>query len=82
MRPEGFELTIHQSAIKPQLVAGIPRQLALALYTLMAALTFGGRHVIPTPQSVVATMFHDPGYSVWANLKITAGEADRIPSTP
>ncbi len=40
MRPEGFEVTIHQSAIKQQLVAGIPRQLALVLYTLIAALTF------------------------------------------
>ena len=39
MTPEGFELTIHQSAIKPQLVMGIPRQLALVLYTLIAALT-------------------------------------------
>jgi len=47
----------------------------MGFWELMAALTFGGRHVIPTPQSVVATMFHDPGYSVWANLKITAGEA-------
>jgi type IV secretory pathway TrbD component len=49
MRPEGFELTIHQSAIKPQLVAGIPRQLALVLYTLMAALTFplGTWYAIP-----------------------------------
>jgi len=49
MRPEGFELTIHQSAIKPQLVMGIPRQLALVLYTLMAALTFplGTWYAIP-----------------------------------
>jgi len=49
MRPEGFELTIHQSAIKQQLVMGIPRQLALVLYTLMAALTFplGTWYAIP-----------------------------------
>jgi len=47
----------------------------IGFWEIMATLTFGGRHVIPTPQSVVATMFHDPGYSVWANLKITAVEA-------
>ena len=49
MRPEGFELTIHQSAIKPQLVMGIPRQLALVLYTLIAALTIplGTGYAIP-----------------------------------
>jgi type IV secretory pathway TrbD component len=49
MRPDGFELTIHQSAIKPQLMVGIPRQLALVLYTLIAALTFplGTWYAIP-----------------------------------
>ena len=42
-------MTIHQSAIKPQLVMGIPRQLALVLYTLMAALTIplGTWYAIP-----------------------------------
>jgi type IV secretory pathway TrbD component len=39
MREDGFEVTIHQSAIKVQLVLGIPRQLALVLYTLVGALT-------------------------------------------
>ena len=39
MHPEGFEIPIHQSAIKAQLVMGLPRQLALVLYTLIAALT-------------------------------------------
>jgi len=49
MQPDGFELTIHQSAIKQQLVLGIPRQLALVLYTLMAALTLplGTWYAIP-----------------------------------
>jgi type IV secretion system protein VirB3 len=49
MSQPGFELTIHQSAIKPQLVLGIPRQLALVLYTLMAALTLplGTWYAIP-----------------------------------
>jgi type IV secretion system protein VirB3 len=49
MRPDGFELTIHQSAIKQQLVMGIPRQLALVLFTLVAALTIplGTWYAIP-----------------------------------
>ena len=49
MTPPGFELTIHQSAIKQQLVMGIPRQLALVLYTLIAALTvpLGTWYAIP-----------------------------------
>jgi type IV secretory pathway TrbD component len=48
-RLEGFELSIHQSAIKQQLVIGIPRQLALVLYTLIAALSFplGTWYAIP-----------------------------------
>ena len=40
IRPEGFELPIHQSVIKPQLILGLPRQLALVLYTLVLALSF------------------------------------------
>ena len=49
MRDDGFEVAIHQSAIKPQLVLGIPRQLALVLYTLVGALTFplGTWYAIP-----------------------------------
>ena len=39
MHTEGFEIPIHQSAIKGQLVMGLPRQLALVLYTIVAALT-------------------------------------------
>ena len=50
----------------------------LGFWEFMAALTFGGRHIIPTPQSVAVTIFHDPGYSVWVNLKITAGEAGSV----
>ena len=39
MKTQGFEIPIHQSAIKAQLVLGLPRQLALVLYTIVAALT-------------------------------------------
>ena len=49
MTPEGFTVPIHQSAIKAQLVMGIPRQLALVLYTIVAALTLplGTWYAIP-----------------------------------
>ena len=42
-------MAIHQAAIKQQLVLGIPRQLALVLYTMMAALTIplGTWYAIP-----------------------------------
>jgi type IV secretion system protein VirB3 len=39
MTTEGFDVPIHLSLIRPQLVMGIPRQLALVLYTLVLALT-------------------------------------------
>jgi type IV secretion system protein TrbD len=39
MVTEGFEVPIHLSVIKTQLVMGIPRQLALVLYTIILALT-------------------------------------------
>ena len=49
MGTPGFEVPIHQSVIKPQLVMGIPRQLALVLYTLVIALTLplGTWYAIP-----------------------------------
>ncbi len=39
MHTEGLEITIHSCAIKAQLVMGLPRQLALVLYTIVGALT-------------------------------------------
>jgi type IV secretory pathway TrbD component len=39
MQTQGFEIPLHQSAIKAQLVMGLPRQLALVLYTIVVALT-------------------------------------------
>jgi type IV secretory pathway TrbD component len=49
MRPAGYEVTIHQSAIKQQLIMGIPRQLAIVLYTVVGALTLplGTWYAIP-----------------------------------
>lgn len=44
-------------------------------WELLATIRVNARHVIPTPQSVLVTIFHDPGYSVWTNLAVTAREA-------
>jgi len=49
MVTQGFEVPIHQSVIRPQLMMGIPRQLALVLYTIILALTLplGSWYAIP-----------------------------------
>jgi ABC-type nitrate/sulfonate/bicarbonate transport system permease component len=61
---------------RPRWLGGvIGASLLVVFWELMSTVTFGGRHVIPTPQAVIATIFHDPGYSVWANLGVTAPEA-------
>jgi len=39
MAIEGFEVPVHLSVIKQQLVMGLPRQLALVLYTIILSLT-------------------------------------------
>jgi ABC-type nitrate/sulfonate/bicarbonate transport system permease component len=45
------------------------------IWELLAVITVNHHHVIPTPQSVAVTIVHDPGYSVWTNMWITAQEA-------
>jgi type IV secretion system protein VirB3 len=40
-RPEGFEATIHRSLTGPMLLAGLPRSVALGLWTTVAAFAFG-----------------------------------------
>jgi len=47
----------------------------LAIWEILAVVTFPKTHIIPTPQAVLVTMFHDPGYSVWENAGVTAEEA-------
>ncbi len=47
----------------------------LVIWEILAVVTFPKTHIIPTPQAVLVTMFHDPGYSVWQNALTTAGEA-------
>jgi len=47
----------------------------LVIWEILALVTFPKTHIIPTPQAVLVTMFHDPGYSVWQNAATTAEEA-------
>ena len=47
----------------------------IALWYLLALTVLAHKHVLPTPNSVVATIFHDPTYALWPALATTAGEA-------
>lgn len=38
---EGFEVPVHTALSKPRLVAGVPRDVALLVFTAAAALVFG-----------------------------------------
>jgi type IV secretory pathway TrbD component len=39
--PEGFEVPLHRSLIEPMLLAGLPRTVALVLWTGVGAFAFG-----------------------------------------
>jgi ABC-type nitrate/sulfonate/bicarbonate transport system permease component len=47
----------------------------IAVWYLLALTVLAGKHVLPTPNSVVVTIFHDPGYDLWPALARTATEA-------
>src|SRR5216684_1134477 len=47
----------------------------IGIWYLLALTVLSGKHVLPTPNSVVATIFHDPNYSIWPALGRTATEA-------
>ena len=40
-RPEGFEVPLHRSIVEPMLLAGLPRTVALVLWTTVGAFAFG-----------------------------------------
>jgi type IV secretory pathway TrbD component len=40
-RPEGFEVPLHRSIVEPMLLAGLPRAVALVLWTTVGAFAFG-----------------------------------------
>jgi ABC-type nitrate/sulfonate/bicarbonate transport system permease component len=74
--PRARPMDTKRSWSRPRWLGGVVGLAALVVFwELMSTLTFGGRHVIPAPQAVLVTIFHDPGYSVWANLGVTAPEA-------
>jgi type IV secretion system protein VirB3 len=39
--PEGFEVPLHRSIVEPMLLAGLPRTVALVLWTTVGAFAFG-----------------------------------------
>lgn len=61
---------------RPRWVGGAAGFLGLVgLWYLLALTVLAHKHVLPTPNSVVATIFHDPNYALWPALATTAGEA-------
>ncbi|MGA2451535.1 MAG: conjugal transfer protein TrbD, partial [Polyangiaceae bacterium] len=40
-RPDGLEVPLHRSLVEPMLLAGLPRTVALVLWTSVGALAFG-----------------------------------------
>jgi len=50
---EGFEVPIHRSLTQPILVAGLPRNLGLLLWTITAAFALGLHQIWVLPISLV-----------------------------
>jgi type IV secretion system protein TrbD len=63
---EGFHVDIHQSLVEPILLAGIPRNLAYLMWTIIAAVALGLREIWVVPFGIVihisiaAATKHDP----------------------
>jgi ABC-type nitrate/sulfonate/bicarbonate transport system permease component len=47
----------------------------IGLWELLAYTYFGTNHLVPPPQQVIVTLFHDPGFALWPNLQVTLEEA-------
>ena len=47
----------------------------LAVWELLSYTVFGTNHLVPPPQQVLVTVFHDPGFEMWPNIVTTVGEA-------
>jgi ABC-type nitrate/sulfonate/bicarbonate transport system permease component len=47
----------------------------IAIWELIAYTIFGQNHLVPPPQEVVVTIFHDPGFTLWTNVWTTLQEA-------
>jgi type IV secretion system protein VirB3 len=51
--PEGFEVPLHRSLVEPMLLAGLPRTVALVLWTAVGALVLGLHQVWVLPIGLV-----------------------------
>jgi type IV secretory pathway TrbD component len=51
--PEGFEVPLHRSLIEPMLLAGLPRTVALVLWTGVGAFAFGLHQIWVLPIGIV-----------------------------
>jgi ABC-type nitrate/sulfonate/bicarbonate transport system permease component len=47
----------------------------IALWELLSYTLFGANHLVPPPQLVLFTVFHDPGFALWPNVQTTLEEA-------
>ncbi|MDP9002641.1 MAG: VirB3 family type IV secretion system protein [Myxococcota bacterium] len=52
-RPEGFEVPLHRSLVEPMLLAGLPRTVALVLWTAVGAFVLGLHQVWVLPIGLV-----------------------------
>jgi type IV secretion system protein VirB3 len=60
-RPEGFEVPLHRSLVEPMLLAGLPRTVALVLWTGVGAIAFGLHQLWVLPIGIV---LHGAGAAV------------------
>ena len=52
-RPDGFEVPLHRSLVEPMLLAGLPRTVALVLWTGVGAFAFGLHQIWVLPLGIV-----------------------------
>jgi type IV secretion system protein VirB3 len=52
-RMEGLEVPLHRSLVEPMLLAGLPRTVALVLWTSVGAFAFGLHQVWTLPIGIV-----------------------------
>jgi type IV secretion system protein VirB3 len=51
-RPEGLEVPLHRSLVEPMLLAGLPRTMALVLWTSVGAFAFGLHQIWVLPVGI------------------------------
>jgi type IV secretion system protein VirB3 len=51
-RAEGFEVPLHRSLVEPMLLAGLPRTVALVLWTGVGAFAFGLHQIWVLPLGI------------------------------